>query len=442
MRRMPKIFLRLLSFLFFLISFSAIGASVETEEPLSVAFHIHSSVSSGKYSPAEISRLAREKKIDALILTDLLAESYSYGIAPFERFLQKTVRRKSVMDRGASAYLSEIQKAKEQTPEVLLIDGVVATPFYFWSGSIFPGPLVLNGRSKDLIVAGLPSAEDYEKIPVIQTGTSRFNAYRADPGAKPFQDVIDYALGRGGFVVWSHPLAEERRSVKLFLNRQVLLHSKSAEREVLQTQGYHAMGVYPVDLTLMINSPENQTPVSPGGLWDQVLSQHLGGRRKEPVWAVGESDYNGVPGENARLDAAVNHVYAGEKSREAVLSAMRAGKLYVTVSSGPAMKLDFFRAEDSASGQTVDMGGTLQVSAAPRIRARIVMPGNENGTYQLALIRNGKTIEILPLQSGASFEYTDTSLPETDSAFYRIAAFSDQGGSLISNPLFVRRPSA
>lgn len=421
---------------FFLLFFPPV---LFAQEELSVVLHVHSSVSSGSAGIVEIAREAKRKKIDAVIMTDLLCERYSYGFAPFQNFLKKTVSRKSVMDKGAAAYLKEIQIAGKNVPDVLMIDGAVVTPFYYWSGSLWPGPLVLYDRGKDLIVFGLSSAADYENIPMLQTGKSRFDAYHGEQGAAPFQDVIDYARAKKGFTIWSHPGAEERRGIKMFLGRQVLLNSKNSFREVAETEGYQAIGIYSVELGMVIDSPEHETAASAGGVWDRVLAQYINGRRKEPVWAAGEVDFNGMEGGNRDLGAIVNKVWVPSKSRENIFASLRSGNFYVITPGLQEMVLNSFTVSDPLSNEAAGMGGTAVVASAPKIKGEISFAEQARLPYKLAIVRNGKIIEMLDLPEGGAFEFDDSSLGPEEPAFYRIIAYADGGARLLSNPIFVRR---
>lgn len=415
---------------------------LSANQEASVVLHVHSAVSSGNPGLQEIARIAKQKKIDAVMMTDLLCERYSYGLAPFQNILKKTVSRKSVWDKGVPAYLSEIQNTDKTVPGVLMMEGVVATPFYYWTGNIWPGPLMLNDRGKDFLVFGLHSASEYENIPVLQSGKSRFDAYHGSKGMAPYQDVIDYVRKKNGFIVWSHPSAEERMVIKLPFNREVVLVSKEYSREVKETEGYDAVGVYSVELAQVIGAPEDRSSASPGGVWDEVLSQYVSGRRKEPVWAVGECDYNGFAKENTELAAILNQVIVPEKTKENIFESLRKGKNYIIIKDrmgAQAMVLNEFSVSDPLTSQSASMGETVIVSAVPKIRFQISFSDQSNTPYHILLIRNGKMIEMEDLSGSGVFEYTDTELPQGDSAYYRIIAYSDGSARLLTNPIFVRR---
>ena len=413
------------------------------EQELSVVVHVHSSLSSGARSLFEIAQIAKNKNVDVVMMTDLLCERYTYGFPPFQDILKKTIQRKSVWDKGVPSFLSEVQRANRMVPDVVMIEGVVATPFYYWTGSVWPGPLMLNDRGKDFLVFGLNSADDYENIPVLQTGKSRFDAYHGNQGIAPYQDVIDYVRRKKGFIVWSHPDAEERMIFNLPFNREVVLVSKEYNREVTETEDYDAIGIYSVELAMVMASPENLLSASPGGVWDQVLLKYVSGKRKNPVWAVGETDYNGFAGENMNLEAIVNRVSVREKTRENILESLRKGKnclIMKDLSETQAMILNEFTVSDPLSAQSAGVGETLIISSVPKIRVQISFSDQANIPWHLVLIRNGKMIEIQDENGSATFEYDDTDLPPGDSAFYRVIAYSDGAARLLSNPIFVRRP--
>lgn len=419
---------------FLVFSLSLFSPRLFAEEEIKVVMHVHSSVSSGRPSISDIARFARQKKIDAVMMTDLLSESYAYGLAPLQNIIKKTVRRKSVIDKGAELYLAQIKNANKEVPEVVTMDGVVATPFYYWTGNIWPGPLVLNDRGKDFLVFGLSSAKDYVNIPVLQTGKSRFDAYHGRQGTAPFQDVIDYVRAKNGFIVWSHPGAEENRGIRFPFGRQVFLNSKNSYNEVANTRGYHAIGIYSVELRGAIESPEYETAASAGGVWDKVLFQYISGRREEPVWAVGEVDYNGIEGGNVDLSAIMNKVFAASKSPEDIYAALRSGNFYiVTPGAAGEMVLNSFTAGSAG------MGGTAVVAGVPQIKGEITFAGKGPLPYHAAIIRNGTIIDMLDVTEGGPFTFQDDGLGPDEPAFYRVIAYDDAGSRLLTNPIFVRR---
>ncbi len=428
-------------FFLFLLLCSLFPAFALAAEETVCAVHVHSSRSSGEKSIAEIAKIARNRKIDAVIMTDLLAEDYSYGIGPFRKWMKKTAGRRSIFETGVMSYLQEIEEAGRAVPEVVMIDGAAVTPFYYWTGNVWQGRLVLNDRGKDMLVLGLGDAAGYQNLPVLGTGKSRFSSYQPAPErAMPYQDVINYINARGGkgLVYWSHPLAGERRDFSLF-GFTVSLQSNAVDSELMETGGYTGMGIYAVELSQIMGA-ETPTYMSPGGKWDRLLMQYSSGRRDRPAWAIGEVDYNGIAGANNDLGAILNVAWA-KKDKQEILKAFEEGKNYVVIpgKDGRRFVLDDFSAADENSKERVLMGGILRTARAPVVRFRLAFSDGSRLPANIMLIRNGKVVQAMERNLPYEAEVQDDSLEEP-SAHYRVVAYTEDSDRLLSNPVFVRRP--
>ncbi len=423
----------------------SLAVPLYAEQEVTCVIHVHSTRSSGGKSMNDISLLAKKQGVDAVIMTDLLAEDYSYGIGPFKKWVKQTMNRRSIQEFGYENWMREIDEANRAVPEVLVIDGAAVTPFYYWTGSLWQGQLVLNNRSKDVLALGLGSAEAYRNMPVLGTGKSRFDSYMPAPAAaEPYQDAIDYVNRAKGLIYWSHPLAEEHRGFSFFGFR-VLLESGPLDSEINETRGYTGMGVYPVELS-NFNTPEVPTYITAGQKWDKLLLQHVSGRRKEPVWMIGEVDYNGIAGQNFNLAAILNVLWVEKKTREEVLGALAAGKNYVVIpdrESGRRIVMKDFSVSDLAKGTMARMGGTAETGPAPLVRVHLEFSDGARDTLHVMLIRNTKVVQLWDRPLPAIFEYQDDS-SQDPWAHYRVLAWSDGHERLLSNPVFVRRdiPSA
>ena len=251
------------------------------DEQVSAAVHVHSSLSSGKRPISEIAGVAEEYGIDAVVITDLLAERYEYGIRPFEKIIKKTVERDSLLKWGVPRYFQEIEKVNREG-RVLMIDGTAVTPFYYWTGNLWPGPLVLNGRAKDFLVIGLGDVKKYENLPVLSNGKSRFTAYDGNQFAEPYQDVIKYVNDEGGLVFWSHPHAHESEQYKGPFGTQIQLFTGEYGEDMFETFDYTGFGVYSAELA-QIDTPEFPGLSSANNRWDRLLMEYCRGRRAKPA---------------------------------------------------------------------------------------------------------------------------------------------------------------
>ena len=150
-------------FLILCLSFPGALRADDYENIYPISIHIHSDLSSGVRPITQIAEIAEKQNVRGIILTDLYEEKYEYGIRPLQGILKKTVLRDSIMKSGPEVYFREIERARTFHPNVLIIDGTAVTPFYYWTGNLWPGPLVLNARARDLLILGLKSPSKYEK---------------------------------------------------------------------------------------------------------------------------------------------------------------------------------------------------------------------------------------------------------------------------------------
>lgn len=399
---------------------------------------MHSNFSSGARTISDMARTAKDQNIQAIILTDLYQEHYEYGIVPFQSFIKKNFNRDSIMKHGAGNYLKAIEEAGRDTKEVLLIDGTAATPFYYWSGGILPGPLVMNNRAKDLLVLGLGSEEKYQDLPVTGNKSSRFTPYDGDAFAQPYQKFIDEAKSRGALVFWSHPKANEHIFLhNVVLGLDVYLDTPSYESAMLETFRYNGFGIFPTDLALM-TLPDHVSMASPGQIWDQVLQQYCEGKRHEPAWVIGEADYNGFPQGIRDMDGILNMVYAPAVKRNEILSALGKGRLYVTIPASHTERilLDEFSVS-SETGVKAGMGETLPVSGMPLIHLRAHLSEEVARDVKILLLRNGEVItqwnETLPFD----LQYQDRA-PRTGKSYYRVVLYSETSPHrMVTNPIFL-----
>lgn len=408
----------------FFLSFFLFLPSLFADETFVTAIHMHSQFSSGGQSIPVMAEEAKKQGIDVLFLTDQYYEKYEYGIQPLQGIIKKSYERNSIMKWGAQNYLQQIEQASRETPEVLLIDGTAVTPFYYWSGQLWPGPLMLNDRGKDILLLGLGESKLYENIPIVGNGKSGFDAYHGPQKSKPYQKVIDYAEENHLLVFWSHPGAAEHVGIdQNFLGLRVLLNSRPYADELRNTENYDGFGIFSLELA-QIQQPNDESIAKAEGLWDQLLMEYCRGQRKKPIWAIGEVDYNGFPHGIHQYDEILNMVWAPSKTRQAILQSLSQGKLYVTIPASAKSRVllkDF-----SIQGNTVHI--------------QIEMSDEAPIPMNLILIRNRSIIQRWEITLPQDIHFTDSENQKTGTSYYRIIGYSDQNPArLVSNPIFVEK---
>ena len=460
------------------------------------AFHVHTSFSTGALSLEELLEEAQREGIGSVIFAENFLLRYEYGLFPFRGLVKKVVEEPSVLRWGIGRWLQSVEAAQARFPNVILIPGVEVAPYYYWTGSLFRGDLTLRDAQKNVLAVGLDQAEDYLKIPAIGNGRalslrlphlfksalglalvglgvllvrtereqkirlkrflvkvrkryripgwlalgfgallllegftgSGLDPYRGDLGIEPYQRVIASVEANGGMAFWSFPEARDFRKVAFGLLGTVTIRTEPHPGVLLQSQGYTGFGaVY----------PDNVTFTEPGGEWDRLLLEYVEGRRGRPAWGIGELGYHGPP---KRLGEALTVFLVPQRSREAILEALKLGRFY-----GIKRKPDYHLVlEDFSIGQKggkelIPMGGELAAEGKGplSIRVQIGTSDSREVPFTLRLIRSGKLSRVIQGKTPFS-ETLEATLPDRGRReFFRIELVKPH--PLLSNPIFVRR---
>jgi len=132
---------------------------------LKAGVHFDSQVSGGKYSLAELANIIARHKLDVGIITDHDNMKVSYGIRPFENFLKFTIEENSVRRYGVEKYINEINALDAAYPNLILIPGIEAVPYYRWEGSPLNENMVLRDWHTHLLVFGFENPKAFEQLP-------------------------------------------------------------------------------------------------------------------------------------------------------------------------------------------------------------------------------------------------------------------------------------
>ena len=94
---------------------------------------VKTNFSEGCASIKDIGNQSERLGIDAVIFGDYARNSLEFGAKPFERIFKNATEGPSVLGRGASGFISEVNDNDRQIKKTILIPGVETIPFYFWS---------------------------------------------------------------------------------------------------------------------------------------------------------------------------------------------------------------------------------------------------------------------------------------------------------------------
>ena len=104
-------------------------------EKIPGVIHLGTTISGGVLSPGEMVEKVKEAGLKVAVLTDEDNQRVEYGLFPLRRILRKVEERQSIKLYGAEKYLGLIENIAKQHPEMTIIAGVEAAPFYYWQGS-------------------------------------------------------------------------------------------------------------------------------------------------------------------------------------------------------------------------------------------------------------------------------------------------------------------
>lgn len=408
------------------------GTLIFAEEPsgyikVKCVIHIHTDVSSGTRSLGSYVKEAGNRGIGAIILTDEDWRRWEFGLPPFRRWIKKVVQEKSVMTYGIEGYLNLIRKTNEENKGLVIIDGVETTPFYFWSGNLLKGSLALNNRNKDMLVIGLDNPDDYRNMPLVTNHKSGFDAYHGDQFTRPYQELIDYVIKKGGLVFWSHPEYEEN-----ILEEGVRLLTVPYQWDLVGTYRYTGFAIF---------WEGYKEAGKPNGIWDRVLTEYCQGRRTSPVWAMGELEEEGRGDKN--LDDVVNMIYVKDLNRPQVLDALRKGKFYVTYKEFDRIPLvlEDFTVSDESRTKRAMMGEEVAFPGSPIIKISLSHERPIDKEITVRLIRNNEIIKEFNSKSRIEIEYKDEGVTENKKYYYRLDVESQGNSQLVSNPIFFKKVS-
>lgn len=248
-----------------------------------------------------------------------------------------------------------------------------------------------------------------------------YDAYHGDPGAEPYQNVINFVNDKGGLIFWAHPEVEH----KLRAN-WVEAYSPPYPELLLQTSDYTGFAIFWEGM---------KTIGIPGGIWDKVLMEYCGGKRSRPIWAIGELDFEDA--EDATLIRETSTIVLSRgHTVEQILEALRSGRMYATRNfSGDYLKLIEFSLSTQDRSAKAVMGETLNCLSIPIIQISVV--SSKKSKFKIQLIRDGKIIEDFNFNRSLQIEYHDNELQQKGLHFYRLLLLENDWTVLASNPIFV-----
>jgi hypothetical protein len=468
-----------------------VSGVAEGLERLPAVLHLHSDLSTGDFSLEQLTAMAEEQGIGALLLTENYLLRVEYGLPPF-RALTRAVRdERSVLDLGIDRYLARVAQARAANPRVLIVPGVEVLPHYYWTGSPLALDMAVHETQKNLLVFGLEDAA-LHALPVTGNKIGGF-------GWSSVLDLLPLVLLVPGVYLLTlkrRALRKVGRVVVVVKQRRWLAGSVLCGIAVLafvrgwpfavdpyppyrdlglaphqdlidyvdrmggvtvwsfpeaRDAGEQWMGPvrvswytppYPDDLmrtaryTAFGAVYEDTTRIDrPGDSWDRLLGQFAAGDRSRPAWGVGESGFHGFTA--GKTLGKVRTVFlVEERTERAVLDALKRGRLYaVEQEAGAELALAEFSVR--AGGSAAVSGDLLRAPEATPVEVTIAVEttGAATRDVRVTLVRNGAVVSAWT--GPPPFRMVHREIFDGSPTFYRLDVRGP--GRLLSNPIFVRR---
>jgi len=263
--------------------------------------------------------------------------------------------------------------------------------------------------------------------------------YMPEPGARPYQEVIDYVNREGGLIFWAHPeaaylqtLDSEQGNIMV----STLLKTVLKDGLEISTDPYYDLLNDTYDYTGYAIFFEGYRIVGkPEGMWDSLLLQFCKGTRERPVWAISEIDMEeGTDPETASEAQTVFLVK--ERTKADYLDALRKGRVYCFTKN----LTHWVTIRDysvSAAGTRAISGEMLQYAPDARL------------TLDIELRKHDLPLDIIVIKDGgviAQRKVTESErilfpLPEpvNDMGYVRVVAYTRGEMRIATNPIFFLR---
>lgn len=481
------------SLLILILSIFAVSNAFAQDSTLnmySVGLHFDTAISGGKYTAERLVQMGLEAGLDAVVFCDHDRMEVEYGIFPLRNLIKKRVAEPSLASYGFDNYVGMMDSLAVKYPDITIIHGTETGPCYYWTGSPLSKNLTLNNWHQHMMVIGMETGEDYAGIPstsarilsgkpdniiydyiagallILSLAATRFSVkvrvnfagqkmlarkrpfkftgifiallclaylindypykkwvyspYDGDSNPAASQTVIDYANSRNALVYYSHPEGEYKGNMS-----GLEIATESYNGLLLSTTDYTGFAVF---------AEGWRQAGKPSGEWDRVLYQYCSGEREKPVWAVGELDFEGdLPAEF--LKETNTYVWAKDRSKEAILQALREGKCWCSQIWGPNfIFLDEWNISEPMGSKAMS-GEILAAASEVNLRFSMEVTDGEKYGFEAMIIRNGRQLATVAFDESTEIDFPDD--PPQGKSFYRLWVLYRGVPILAANPIFV-----
>jgi hypothetical protein len=267
-------------------------------------------------------------------------------------------------------------------------------------------------------------------------------AQYADNGGKACQTLVSYVEKHRSprsevGVFWSAP--EARSSQRM---AGVALVTEKYVEDVLAVRGSDGFaGIY----------ADTSTERRPGSFWDAVLREYISGKRRKPLFIVGERDYHGQSRAPFDYIKTVALIPKRKKnvSKEDVVDAITHGHTYAVCKTETSeIRLDDVElVAEAADGTRVAAfpGGTLKAPRNSKVSLRIAGHLETDGSAEAAGMALGRLVVVLDGARLAELKIklkrfrveTAVSAVSAGKHYVRFHIDSDNSGRIVCNPIFI-----
>lgn len=460
MRKRINIFL-------FIIFFGVFIFCEDFTKKINCVLHVHSEFSGKKYTIGQIVELAKQNKIDCIVLNDHFLQKVEFGLWPVRQIIKRTVDLPSVVKFGIERYLYEIDCYNNMQKEVLILAGVEVTPHYFFSAQ--EDSLIVNNLHKHILVVGLDKKETYLKMPVIgnEINIKKFNflylwpvfgillslilksktlffiffvallnnfpflerkySQYKDFGELPYQNLIDY-INRSDnkcIIIWAHPEAsnyEDKRLLKKIKNLKIFTQTKPYYDSLIKTFDYDGFSIF-AEGYRKIGPPE--------GIWDKILLEYCEGKRKKPIWCYAELDFGET---DEYMYSRKNILFVKEKTTKDILFSLKNGNFYTVWRDATD---ELIISDFKICNHPVIFGNRYKFeSDILNFEFKVSSLNNEKKNVKVIIIKNGKILyKFENIITPQKIIFSDNNTEKL--SYYRVWIESNYPHMLATNPIFV-----
>jgi hypothetical protein len=483
-----------------LLMFPMLPACLLAKELKSVpaAIQITSTISDGVYSIKDIVAIAKKSGIKVVVITDRDLMKWEYGLKPLENIIKKTSENGSIFRYGIQRYLSDIEKAARDNPDMVIISGTESAPYYQWTGHPLHNNLTIKDWHKHIITIGLDKQSSFENLPIVGNWRGLEKPYNLKSlwlAAWPVLLIIFglFAVNRRGyeyidslgrkypaprcmrcvvigsclilsgiiFLVNNYPFKEyaidiygkaagvrpyqsyidyvSKRGALTFWSHPEAQYVGKEGRVYIDTREHTGFMLEAHGYTGFAIFYEGYEKVGlPGGLWDEYLNEYCHGARAKPIWAIGGLSFEGNRDLGLTIKDLRTVLLVPKLGKKEALDAMRSGSMYVARGGRSAdFSLKKFSVSDLETGKEATSGGEVSVFNKPAIKISGAFNNGDVKTCTIRIIRDGVLMDSFEEDTPFDISYDGKKLSGSTLSYYRIEILSD-GLQLVSNPIFVR----